>query len=347
MFAKTAYLVDEFYPEFDDYITSRRNNRDIICVPMNGKRHGKTKYAWSTDGFARTSQSLWLTLQRSLQSRRLASQGASRQINLLKFNEKLAKSFARSLTYDVTHIVVMQHLLPYLWRGGHLGGRTFDVLMTSLPMANLQEMLDYAFRLHPDSRTLADFRADSDLTDAESDALKNATRIITPHTGIARLFREKAVLLDWKIPRRKLVKPGNRSGIPKIAFPASTVGRKGAFELREALVGLPVELVTVGLTLEGADFWNGLPLTKATSKSACLNDVDVVVLPAFIEHNPRILLEAISLGIPVIASSACGLANIKGVISIRIGDVKELRAEIEKAILGVGFRSKSKILWAS
>jgi hypothetical protein len=35
----------------------------------------------------------------------------------------------------------MQNLLPFLWRDGHLGGRTFDVLMTRLPIAKFHETI--------------------------------------------------------------------------------------------------------------------------------------------------------------------------------------------------------------
>ena len=33
------------------------------------------------------------------------------------------------------HVTLTQNLLPFLWRSGVLGGRTFDVLMTRLPLA--------------------------------------------------------------------------------------------------------------------------------------------------------------------------------------------------------------------
>jgi hypothetical protein len=71
--------------------------------------------------------------------------------------EHLAESYARRLKFDVLHLVVQQDLLPFLWKGGYLGGRTFDVLMTSLPMSELQRTLDEAAKLHPESTTLGDF----------------------------------------------------------------------------------------------------------------------------------------------------------------------------------------------
>ena len=58
----------------------------------------------------------------------------------------------------------------------------------------------------------------------------------------------------------------------------------------------------------------------------------VVVLPAFVEHQPRRLLEAVARGVPVIASKACGLGQLGGVAEVEAGDIASLRHEIEKAL---------------
>ena len=90
--------------------------------------------------------------------------------------EELAASYAAKLTYDTLHVVVQQNLLPFLWRSGDLGGRTFDVLMTALPMDEIQKRLDHAARLHPESTTLGDFRADNSLVECEREALAHAAK---------------------------------------------------------------------------------------------------------------------------------------------------------------------------
>lgn len=333
-FGRSAYLVDEYYPEFDSYVLEARRGQDLLAVPLDGKRFGKGNYAWSTQGFRRVRQSRVVTMLRAYQSRKLAAQGAARQRALLASSERLARSYAALLGYDVTHVTVAQNLLPFLWRGGHLGGRTFDVLMTALPLARLHERLDAAFALHPESKTLADFRADEWLVRAESEALEQARKIITPHSEIAALYRDKATLLDWAVPAKaKRTAPG-RSATQgaKVAFPASTVGRKGAYELRAAVQGLGVQVVTTGAQLEGADFWRETSIERRAADDDWLEGVDVVVLPAFVEHKPRRLLEAVARGTPVIASTACGLENIKGVINVPVGDVEVLREEIERAV---------------
>jgi hypothetical protein len=328
---RSAYLVDEYWPEFDKYLCETKQERDLLLVPLDGKRFGKANYAWSTKSFRHFRQSWRVALLRSFRSRKLAAQGAARQQTLLTFHEKLADSYASLLPYDVTHVIVTQNLLPHLWRKGHLGGRTFDVLMTALPLSDLHERLDVAASMHPESSTLADFRADESLVKLESEALRRARKIITPHSQIAGLYKARAVAIDWIVPPASSRKA---SGVrrPRIVFPASTVGRKGAYELRAAIQGLEVQLTVVGAQLEGKDFWQGLSVEHRQRGEDWLEGASAVVLPAHVEHQPRILLEGVARGIPVIASTACGLESIRGVVNISLGDVEALRYEIEKVI---------------
>lgn len=325
-FGRTAFLVDEFAPEFDEYIGKTKTEKDFLFVPLDGKRFGKANYAWTADNFKRVNQNLLVTLERSYKSRKLAAQGAARQINLLAMYRKLAESYAKSLKYDQTHLVVAQNLLPFLWQTGALGGRTFDVLMSALPMSELQKTLDRAAALHPSSETLGDFRADELIIAAETEALENAERVITAHTAIAALFGNRADLLDWKMPDAKQFDKRKNEKFT-VVFPASTVGRKGCYELRDALRGLDVKLLTLGAELEGASFWNKIDCEKGGAD--WLERADLVVLPAFVEHKPRRLLQAVANRIPVIAAKNCGLENVKRVHSIEAGDARILRIAVE------------------
>ena len=326
VFGRTAFLVDECWPEFDRYVQSHRTEQDIICVPLDGRRYSKPNYAWNMKGFTSVRQSRLATFRRAVELRRLASQGAARQRALLKHDELMARSFASALSYDVTHVVVMQNLLPFLWRDGHLGGRTFDVLMTRFPIEILQERLDNAAELHPESRTLADFRADDSLARAEREALGCARTVVTPHTEIARLFGPKARRLEWALP--PATTPPRRG--TRIIFPASTLGRKGAYELRAAARNLELEIVLVGAELEEHGFWSGMRTSSKVYDETWLDEASAVVLPSFVEHQPRRLLQAVQSGVPVIASSACGLAGLDGVISIPEGDVGALQLQLMK-----------------
>src|SRR5215204_1687734 len=114
-FGSTAFLVDEYSPEFDKHIQASRRGDDRLLIPLDGLRFRKANYAWTTSGFGKVRQSLWVTSKRSYRSRKLATQGAARQQNLLRMYEELAGSYAKCLSYDVTHVTVQQNLLPFLW----------------------------------------------------------------------------------------------------------------------------------------------------------------------------------------------------------------------------------------
>jgi len=316
-FAISAWLVDAYWPEHDEYLKSHRTERDWLFLPS---RRGR--YAWQAEGFAARHEAPWLVARRSITSRRLAAQGAARQRALLGFDESLARSYARRIPPAATHLVVSQNLLPFLWRDGVLGGRSFDVLMTRLPMAELQATLDRAAQRWPDSPTLADFRADPALLAAELAALAAARHWITPHSEIARLAGDRAIKLDWHLPET------NRHTITgdRLLFPAATLGRKGAWELRELAKSHPITIC--GAELEEPGFWDGIEIERRHGFD--LDGVRALVLPAWVENQPRRLLQAIVAGIPVIASDACGLAGIPGVTSFPPGDIKALQTAIDK-----------------
>jgi hypothetical protein len=331
--AETAVLVDAFVPELDRYIQSVRGERDTIFLPLDGKRFAKPNYAWTLAGFARVRTSTIATLLRAWKSRRLADQGAARQEALLGSAERLARSYARRLAPEATHVVVAQALLPYLWRDGHLKGRSFDVLMTVLPMKELQLRLDRAAARHPASKTLGDFRADPALVAAEAAALERARKIVTAHAEIAALYPIKAVALEWTMPSAASAAAPARGAKPMVVFPAATLARKGAHELRAALKGLAVTLVVAGGDHEGVGFWQGFDVVRRRPGPALFDGASAVVLPALVEHNPRALLRARAAGIPVIASRECGLPRMPGVALVPGGDVTALSTAL-MAVLG-------------
>jgi hypothetical protein len=317
----TAFLVDEFWPEFDEYIHRAKAPGDVLCLPIDGIRWRRPQYGWDVRGFSRVVDAPAETILRGLASRRLATQGATRQRALIKSSEALATRYGRALTADVGDVVVTQSLLPVLWREGHLGGRAFSVLMTRLPIAVLQERLDRAARLHPDRRTLKDFRAPKQLLEEEAEALAAADRIVTPHADIAALFGDRAILLDWKQSRAAV-----RATAPqarRIAFPGPTVGRKGAYELHEVARALDLDVILLGSELEGPEFWRGIRTYRA-DRANWLDGLAAVVQPAFVEDKPRRLLEALAAGVPVIATKECGVRECAGLTLVPSGDIDAL-----------------------
>ncbi|WP_342237912.1 glycosyltransferase [Inquilinus sp. OTU3971] len=264
--------------------------------------------------------------------RRLPAVGGALPKAMLGFDRRLAEAYARRLSYRHTHLVVGQGLLPHLWRLGCLQGRSFDVLMERWPLAALQARLDRALARHPESPTLGDFRAPEEIVSAETEALAAAARLYTPHGGIAARFADRAVHLDWALPDVAAA-PRPAIGGRAILFPASALGRKGAYALRDAVKGLDIDLAVTGRAREQAGpFWRNVA-ARPLPAGAWPDPVAAVVLPAIVEHQPRALLRAMALGIPVIATAACGIDAGPGVTLVPEDDAAALR---EALLLALG-----------
>jgi hypothetical protein len=321
----SVWMVDAWHPEIDGWIAAHREAADHLLLPLDSRRWRFGPYRWSSSGFAAVRQAPWTVVKRSAASRRLAGQGAARQKALLRMDAEMARALSRQVPPLATHLNVSQNLLPFLWRDGLLGGRTFDVLMTRYPLHEMEAILDRAASAHPESRTLADFRADPDLVEAERQALAAARHWITPHLGIAALAGDRARVVDWKLPS-ETARPRGKW----VVFPASTLGRKGAYELRAAARSLSLPVRICGPVLESPDFWEGLTISRA--EGDWLDQAAVVVLPAWIEHQPRRLLRAQAAGVPVIASDACGLPPQPGLTVVPVGDADALARALGSVI---------------
>ena len=317
---RAAFVVDESWPELADFVAGSRRSGDILLAP--------TLARWSRAGFAETHEALWQVAMRSLGWRLTPPQGAARRSADATSTAAIARALARQLPAEATEITVAQSLLPQLWRDGALGGRAVRVLMTRLPIGVLQARLDTFAAAHPDRATLADYRADPWLAEAEAHALAAADEIVTPHTEIAALFGARARLLDWKVPAAP-ARPPRHGDV--FAFPGPTVARKGAFELREACRQLGVRLRPTGAELEGPGFWTGVELAPAEPGASWLDGVRAVVQPALAEATPRRLLEALAAGVPVIATDACGLAPQPGLTLVPMDDVDALVEAMQAA----------------
>ncbi len=316
----TTYILDDRWPEFDDYITSQAQSTDYFIVPLKKNAFIKTqRYVWSAALAKRTIATPLAAIKRALLLR-LRKKSNVFELSLT-LDEKLAKAMVKRIPLATTHLVISQNLLPFIAETGVLGGRTYEVLMTRFPMEKLHQRLDFAFAQHQESPTLNDFRAPQTLIDKENKALNKAQRIITPHIEIAAIFNNKATLLHWKVPN--ITKPATFG--KKILFPASSVGRKGAYELLRLAQELQLELVIEGQAIENNGFWKEV---RTTPFNGNLEDIGLILYPTYIEHQPRLLLKAISMGIPVITTTACGIPASENVKVVEIGDYEGLKASL-------------------
>ena len=156
---------------------------------------------------------------------------------------------------------------------------------------------------------------------------------------MAALFGERAVLLDWAPPARPLPayhrQPDNA---PRIGFLGPTLGRKGAWEAREALGALrrgSFRLSILGAILEQPDFWAALePEYRPLIAPNSFTDLDIVLAPAWVDHSPRRLIALLQAGYRVIATTACGLPPQAGLTLVEPGDSQALAKALAAATDG-------------
>jgi glycosyltransferase involved in cell wall biosynthesis len=125
-------------------------------------------------------------------------------------------------------------------------------------------------------------------------------------------------------PERAL--PARRPGLPRVVFLGQLVERKGIHVLIESMARLrgEAELLLVGgdwrssgyaadvLALArrlGVDEWITFEDHRG-DVGAILSTADVLVLPSFSEARPRTIIEAMMLGIPVVATSVGGVPSL-------------------------------------
>jgi hypothetical protein len=325
---KAAFVLDQFEPEFDEYIHAlmRPQDQRLMTYPSgNGRRDRKDKQRIQTFPLFR--------LQRSWRLRSAVFQGITVAKAHFELAEALAGICAKRIRYDVEHLYLSQTLLPHLWRAGLLGGRSFDVLMYRLPVKRLERELDKAARLYPQSRTLAEFRAPHWFAEVEEEALAAARRIVTPHAQIAALFTN-ATKLVWERPTEQA--PGVDVNQKKdlIVFFGPTLARKGAYAVREIVKQMGFELTVVGSELEEPNFWRGLPVTLTTSRHLPWGRIYTVLQPAVFEYWPRQLLRAHAAGSRLMISPFCGIEedHDRGVYHVPFGDTSSALA-IMKTLL--------------
>jgi hypothetical protein len=323
---KTAFLLEDYQPEFARLLADEVKDGDQLLLPFvsaNGWRQSQI-------GFGQVRCPRWFRLRRSAALRWAAFRGLTVAKPYFEFSRVLADWYTRRLEYDAEHICVAQNLLPYLWRAGLLGGRTFDVLMQRLPVTFLEHQLDEATRLYPESKTLVEFRAPQWFIEAEEQALREARAIFTPHTQIASLY-DRASCLPWETPAHR---NGNRAAKDLILFAGPTLARKGAYAVRDAVRAAGLALTVVGSDLEGPEFWGGLSVTHVSNREIPWERVHTVVQPALVEYWPRQLLKAHAAGANLVITPLCGIAEnpSTGIYHVPFGNVDILAATLTRLL---------------
>jgi hypothetical protein len=320
----TTFILDEMFPEFDDYIKTIATEADNFIVPLKKNRLVKAdRYSWASCNPKKTKATTKQGIYRALKFRFFSKNNVF-ELGL-QLDKNIAIAAARQIPIESTHVIISQNLLPFVFETGALGGRTFDVLMTRLPIEKLHQRLDFAHEKFNQSPTLKDFRAPKYLVSLENNALTKARKIITPHADIADFFKNKVEKIKWNLPQ---VINENIKG-NKILFPASALGRKGAYEIKQLAKELNLKLTVLGNAIEKDNFWEDLKIEKFNGD---YSQIGLVVYPTYVEHQPRQILKAISKNIPVITTTACGLDNTDKIKVVEIGNFEQLKNEVRKQL---------------
>ena len=340
---RTAVLLDAWTPEFARYLEAHHPGADRLQRAPVRLAFWRPMTDWR--GGEAPVHRPWLASVRGALWRRLWArhEGGRRQAGVIDAQRWLAQALAARLLPEHTQLVVDQALLPHLQRLGALDGRAFTVLAGALPMAGIEARLDAAAARWPDDATLRDFRAAPSMVRAEAQAFARAATVVTPHAAVAAAMASAAPQatlerLEWVLPG--MSPRTNRMldhGAPLVVLPASALARKGARELAAALRGSGWRLRVLGTPSTDASLWQGIALDTARDpRGDWLEGASVVALPAHVEHAPRAALRALAAGVPVVASTACGLAGLRGVRELSAGDIEGLRAALRDAIDGAG-----------
>ncbi|MEY2927931.1 MAG: hypothetical protein RL367_2408 [Pseudomonadota bacterium] len=333
---RTAILLNGWTPEFETWLRDQAIEGDWFAPWLRkGRRAGRQ---WKIPE-QKITRPIAIGLARTLVLRFNPSAG-KRQAALMLADDWLAKAYVRQMKPHHTHLIIDQSLVAACHKAGVLGGRSYDVLVHALPAGEIQRRLDLAWAASPAVESLNDYRTGPDYVEQESRALYCASRTLTPHAEIATFLSQigmgSVTQLPWQTSQQP---PENRSiarsGMPVIGFPASALPRKGVIELALAARQLGWSVLIGGKPDSGSLLWAGVDVRALPMHHPdWLKSVDLVVLPAHIEHAPRKLLEALAAGIPVVASRACGLPPDAGQIEVAAGDLAGLVAACQMALAG-------------
>lgn len=322
---RTAAILDGYVPEFESYLSGELI--DLFLVPANGVMRSGPR--WFKPATARRTTIWFAAWKRTFELWRAKRQGRIVARVQMKTAEELARALARRLPYDIEHVIVSQDFLPFLWRMGALAGRSFDVLLTRPPLSVIHEKLDRAHEILPSSAVLKEYRAERSIVEAESEAFVYADRVITPHEEFAKYFPNLRKL-EWQKP---VVEPPADVRRPQyLLFPASLAAHQGAHAALAVAdeVGLP--LLVAGEDLERLAVSSDQVQFVAPSEIPW-HEVAAVVHPTLFAAWPRLHLHALALGIPVIASEACGLEEGHGLTIVPFADEKEILSAVERALM--------------
>ena len=165
--------------------------------------------------------------------------------------------------------------------------------------------------------------------------MAQARTLLTAHHEVRRVLNAaglRSELVPWERPAVAPSRLSTKSARFTATFASSALARKGALEVASVARELGIRVLILGSPPDDAGAWEGVDWATVGYSSNWLAQSDVVVLPAYVEHQPRALLQALAAGLPVVASAACGLGAGYAVEEVVPGDKKALKDAIARRI---------------
>jgi VanW like protein/Glycosyl transferases group 1 len=334
---QTAVLLNTWTPEFVEYLNQNAARADWYAPWIRKKR--RIAGSWNQSNPQSTTSARLASIGKTLLLRKQTGEGGGRQSAVMKGDQWIAAALSSKVKPHHTHLVIDQSLLVHFEKSGVLAGRHYDVLVHTLPANELQARLDRAAAHQPNASSLVDFRANDAYGEIEIRALLRARKLITPHLAVADHLRyigaQSVHVVPWQVPSAaSLARNSALNKLPIVVFPASALARKGSSEIAYAMRELGWQLWVLGAAASDPTPWRDLSVKHVGYQSlAWLSVADVVVLPAYIEHSPRSLLQAFAHGIPIIATAACGLPPSMCAAVVREGDANNLIAALKVVVM--------------
>ncbi len=339
---RRALLLNDRQPELARWLEPLGAEADWMLPWVRPALRGR---AWQAPAEAGVTTARWPSWKRIARQRLMGGEGGRRQAGRTRVAEDLARSYARRLRPDHTELVLSQELLVPLWRLGALGGRAFDVFVPELPASEIQTRLDAAAAATPQAASLTDFRVDEAWLRDEWQALARARRLLTAHHEVHRVLSQAGLpveLQPWDEPPALPRTAPRGTHKPTLTLAGSALARKGAGEVAQVAKALGARVQILGSPPSDLKAWEGIDWVAVGYSGDWLARSDVVLLPAYVEHQPRALLRALAAGVPVIASAACGLGARTGLTEVVTGDVEALQRAVVSALAGTSDRSVSQ-----
>lgn len=210
---------------------------------------------------------------------------------------------ASRLPRDCTHVYAPSFAARRVFSAAQEVGAQTHLLEDLPDLRRLGVELDQASAAHPQAVLLRRHRArGADLATQQAER-ELASEVFVPSAD--RVLAEKRCAPMPCLPSAHAIQ-GRRqtSASPRVLLSGLPVARSGTYEALEALEAFPkiTLLVRPSQVVEPAELLKHPQVRLATPEELALEGVDAVIAPAWVQSTHPLLVDALALGLPVVAT---------------------------------------------